>query len=95
MITLLRAPRCPHLPIPSSYLTQLSDQIISPVSKEQAELFVWDSGSHNPEASAQEDDVYGDDDDDDERMFTFEVQKSEDQEENVTAKPGFKVSLND
>ncbi|KAL5639589.1 hypothetical protein ACGC1H_006265 [Rhizoctonia solani] len=69
------------------YLTQLSDQIIALISKDQANAFVWESGSLGPDTSIE------DDDDDDERMFAFEVQKSEDQEENVTASPGFKVDI--
>ncbi|CAE6353001.1 unnamed protein product, partial [Rhizoctonia solani] len=73
------------------YLTQLSDQIIALVSKDQADAFVWESSSANLDASA-EDDV-DDDGDGDERMFTFKVQKSEDQEENVTSSPGFQVDV--
>ncbi|KAG8688229.1 hypothetical protein FRC11_005833 [Ceratobasidium sp. 423] len=70
------------------YLTQLSDQIIALVSKDQAEAFVWDSNSLNLDSSAEDEDG-----DDDGRMFVFEVQKSEDQEESVTASPGFRVEI--
>ncbi|CAE6410025.1 unnamed protein product [Rhizoctonia solani] len=70
------------------YLTQLSDQIVCLVSVKEAELFVWDSGTRNPEAPVVDSE---EEEDDDARMFTFEVKKSEDQEENVTASEGFKV----
>ncbi|EUC60535.1 root hair defective 3 GTP-binding protein, partial [Rhizoctonia solani AG-3 Rhs1AP] len=69
------------------YLTQLSDQIIALISKDQANAFVWESGSLGLDTSIE------DEDEDDERMFAFEVQKSEDQEENVIASPGFKVDI--
>ncbi|CAE6425106.1 unnamed protein product [Rhizoctonia solani] len=55
----------------------------------EAELFVWDSGTRNTEAPSLD----AEEEEDDARMFTFEVKKSEDQEENVTASQGFKVEL--
>ena len=73
-----------------SYLTQLSDQIVALVSTEQAKSFVWDSILRNSEMQAARDE-YDDDDDDNMRMFSFEVSKSEEQEESVTASEGFQV----
>lgn len=73
------------------YLTQLSDQIVSLVSTEQAKSFVWDSSIRNVETQAVREGEDDDGDDDDERMFSFEVSKSEEQEENVTASEGFQV----
>lgn len=75
------------------YLTQLSDQIVALVSTEQAKSFVWDSNIRNTEMQAARD-AEDDDDDDTMRMFSFEVSKSEEQEDNVTASEGFQVSLN-
>lgn len=72
------------------YLTQLTDQIVAVVSDEQAMSFVWDSGTRNAEVPTMQ--AEDSDDDDDSRMFTFEVSKSEEQEEDVTGVPGFKVS---
>ncbi|CUA74250.1 Sterol 3-beta-glucosyltransferase [Rhizoctonia solani] len=71
------------------YLTQLSDQVISLVSKDQADAFIWKTIPAYLDTSVGDDD----DEDDDGRMFVFEVQKSEDQEENVIASPGFKVEI--
>lgn len=72
------------------YLTQLSDQIIALVSKDQADCFVWNSNSPHLDTSAEDED---EDEDEDGRMFVFEVQKSEDQEENVVSSPGFTVDV--
>ncbi|KDN33971.1 hypothetical protein RSAG8_12942, partial [Rhizoctonia solani AG-8 WAC10335] len=72
------------------YLTQLSDQVVALVSTEQALLFSWDSGTRNTEIPATQ---ISEDDDDDSRMFTFEVAKLDEQEEDVICTPGFKVEL--
>ncbi|CAE6476011.1 unnamed protein product [Rhizoctonia solani] len=69
------------------YLTQLSDQIIALVSKDQADAFAWEASPSSLDMSAE------DEDGDNERMFVFEVQKSEDHEEDVTTSPGFKVEI--
>lgn len=52
------------------------------VSDEHAGGLVWEDDSHN--------DVE-DTNDDSDRLFTFNVAKTNEQEENVTAKPGFEV----
>ncbi|CAE6339231.1 unnamed protein product [Rhizoctonia solani] len=72
------------------YLTQLCDQLVALVSAKQSSQFLWDLGTrHNKNQVTQSDD---DDDNDDSRMFTFEVAKLEEQEEDVTSTPGFKVA---
>lgn len=40
---------------------------------------------------SEETDTMDVDDDEDDRLFTFEVAKTNEQEENVTPRPGFKV----
>lgn len=58
------------------------------VSPEHARSLVWadDQG---------QDDVDMEDDDDDDRLFTFEVAKTNEQDENVEARQGFEVRLSD
>ncbi|KEP47826.1 von willebrand factor type A domain protein [Rhizoctonia solani 123E] len=72
------------------YLTQLSDQVVALVSTNQASVFSWDSGTRNTEMPTTQ---ISEDDDDDSRMFTFEVAKLDEQEEDVICIPGFKVEL--
>ncbi|EUC59552.1 hypothetical protein RSOL_318710, partial [Rhizoctonia solani AG-3 Rhs1AP] len=72
------------------YLTQLSDQVVALVSTKQASLFSWDSGTRNTEIPTTQ---ISEDDDDDSRMFTFEVAKLDEQEEDVICIPGFKAEL--
>jgi hypothetical protein len=67
------------------YLTKISHQTMVLVAPEHASRIVWRS----------EDDVddmnVDDDEDEADRMFSFEVSKTKEQDENVTAKPGFVV----
>lgn len=73
-----------HLTSMFRYLTKVADQVVALVSKEDAMKVVWKEET--------EDDPIDLDDDDSDRMFTFEVAKTHDQEENVVERPGFSVS---
>ena len=66
------------------YLTKLCDQIVCLLSSEHSEAIVWDDEN--------DDDALTDPDDDDSgRLYDFVVAKTNDQEENVVARPGFTV----
>ncbi|KAK0467152.1 uncharacterized protein EV420DRAFT_1507486 [Desarmillaria tabescens] len=65
------------------YLTKVCDQLLCMISSEQAALLVWKENSEDP---------FMDLDDDADRLFTFEVHKTNEQEENVTMRPGFKIN---
>ncbi|KAI0921705.1 hypothetical protein AcW2_006594 [Taiwanofungus camphoratus] len=67
------------------YLTKVADQVVALVSKEDAMKVVWKEET--------EDDPIDLDDDDSDRMFTFEVAKTHDQEENVVERPGFSIQI--
>ena len=69
------------------YLTKLCDQLVCLVSAEHSNAIVWD----------EDDDVDVDDistqseNDESDRLYYFEVAKTNDQEENVIARQGFTV----
>ncbi|KAK0489058.1 hypothetical protein IW261DRAFT_1602879 [Armillaria novae-zelandiae] len=65
------------------YLTKICDQLVCMISPEQAASLSW-------KEPVAEDSFVGLDDDTD-RLFTFEVHKTDEQEENVTIRPGFKA----
>jgi hypothetical protein len=66
------------------YLTKLCDQIVCLLSSEHSRAIVWDDEN--------DDDALTDPDDDDSgRLYDFVVAKTNDQEENVVARPGFTV----
>ena len=68
------------------YLTKLCDQIVCLLSSEHSQAIVW--------GDEDGDDVSDDSDNDDSgRLYDFVVAKTNDQEENVAARPGFKVRL--
>ncbi|KAH9988133.1 hypothetical protein BJV77DRAFT_1061467 [Russula vinacea] len=65
------------------YLTKLCDQIVCLLSSEHSKAIVW--------GDEDGDDASTDSDNDDSgRLYDFVVAKTNDQEENVVAKPGFK-----
>jgi hypothetical protein len=66
-----------------SYLTKLCDQVLCLISQEHAEKLVWKTSTDQDMA---------DDDEDAERMFSFEVSKTNEQEESVNWRAGFEVS---
>ncbi|KAK0239015.1 hypothetical protein EDD85DRAFT_527825 [Armillaria nabsnona] len=65
------------------YLTKVCDQLLCMISSKQAASFVWKETSEDP---------FIDLDDNTDRLFTFEVHKTNEQEENVTMRPGFKIT---
>ncbi|KAI0698512.1 hypothetical protein C8T65DRAFT_697822 [Cerioporus squamosus] len=66
------------------YLTKLCDQVACLMSADHANTIVW----RQPDETADDDDLEVDESD---RMFTFEVLKTKEQEENVSAKMGFEA----
>ncbi|KDN38013.1 hypothetical protein RSAG8_09786, partial [Rhizoctonia solani AG-8 WAC10335] len=70
------------------YLTKLADQTISLVSPSQARAFVWDTSAHNKDLPEDQQE-----NDDDSRLYSFEVSKSLEQEEDAVGSPGFTVSV--
>ncbi|KAF9443582.1 hypothetical protein P691DRAFT_778790 [Macrolepiota fuliginosa MF-IS2] len=72
------------------YLSKISDQILCFMSPAQSKAFVW----NNAETDACENSVqdYGLGDDNEDRLFTFEITKTNEQEESVISRPGFRVS---
>jgi hypothetical protein len=61
-------------------------QVIVLLSPEYSASIVWD----NDENGSESVDIYTDNAD---RMFTFEVPKRNEQEENAVVRPGFQVSI--
>ncbi|KEP46676.1 putative cytochrome P450 family protein, partial [Rhizoctonia solani 123E] len=70
------------------YLTKLADQMIALVSPSQAGAFVWDTSAHNKDLPEDQQD-----NDDDSRLFSFEVSKSLEQEEDAVGSSGFTVTV--
>ncbi|KAJ7509859.1 hypothetical protein B0H11DRAFT_2270198 [Mycena galericulata] len=62
------------------YLTKISDQVACLISPEHARAIVWNE---------ETEDLPMDIDEESDRLFTFEVAKTNEQEENVEARPGF------
>jgi len=70
------------------YLTKLCDQVTAFISPAHASSIVWREQDDEGTLTAMEED-----EDESDRMFTFEVTKTNEQEESVTPLPGFKVSI--
>ncbi|KIK75394.1 hypothetical protein PAXRUDRAFT_19040 [Paxillus rubicundulus Ve08.2h10] len=68
------------------YLTKMCDQVVALISSEHAQTIVWNENDEN------DNDALDVDQDESDRMFTFEVAQTNDQEESVTIREGFKVS---
>jgi hypothetical protein len=66
-----------------SYLTQIADQVVVLISDNHCRNLVW--------SDLTDDDPMILDEDGSDRLFNFEVSKTNDQEENVAMVPGFKV----
>ncbi|KAJ6534677.1 hypothetical protein DFH09DRAFT_932195, partial [Mycena vulgaris] len=66
------------------YLTKIVDQVTCLISPEHARAIVW-----NDEAE----DLPMDIDEESDRLFTFEVAKTNEQDEDVSVRPGFTVSM--
>ncbi|KAG1848072.1 hypothetical protein DFJ58DRAFT_746884 [Suillus subalutaceus] len=69
------------------YLTTMCDQIMALISPEHARSIVW-IGQEGKDTVVEMDK----DDDEPDRMFTFEVRKTNQQEEAVKLRPGFKAT---
>ncbi|KAF8341346.1 uncharacterized protein EI90DRAFT_1724498 [Cantharellus anzutake] len=69
------------------YLGRLSNQMVALLSKEHMESIVWD------EDTTAEGEGFDSDEEGDDRVFAFTVQKTVEQEENVTAHAGFKIPI--
>ena len=69
------------------YLTKTCDQIVSLISSEHAGSILW-SDEDNEDGDMDEHEY-----DESDRMFTFEVAQTNEQEESVSVHKGFKVSL--
>lgn len=78
-------PRLPTYSWSCRYLTKIADQIIVLMSEEHASAIVWS----DEEAGDTLEEIG--DDDDDERLFTYSVAKTKEEQENVTPLPGFVV----
>jgi hypothetical protein len=71
----------------SRYLTKITDQVVALISSEHSKTLCW---SHD-EVPKDEEMVTENETSD--RMFTFEVTKTRQQEENVVSRPGFNVNV--
>ena len=69
------------------YLTKLCDQLVCLVSAEHSKGIVWDEDDDNDDVSTQSEN------DESDRLYYFEVAKTNDQEENVIARQGFTVQF--
>ncbi|KIJ64834.1 hypothetical protein HYDPIDRAFT_111462 [Hydnomerulius pinastri MD-312] len=67
------------------YLTKMCDQVVALISSEHAQTIVWS------EQDEDVDDLLGADQDESDRMFTFEVAQTNEQEESVSVREGFKA----
>lgn len=72
--------------ISDRYLTKMCDQVVSLISPEHAQTILWSDEDNEDE------DILEVDQDGSDRMFTFEVAQTNEQEETVTVRNGFKVS---
>ncbi|KAF7309973.1 VWFA domain-containing protein [Mycena indigotica] len=69
------------------YLTKISDQVVCLVSPEHAQSIVWHDSN---ESEVMEMDL---EDESTDRLFTFAVAKTNEQEEDVTIRPGFQINI--
>ncbi|CAE6431445.1 unnamed protein product [Rhizoctonia solani] len=68
------------------YLSKMTDQMIGLISPEQAGAIVWASGRRDANNQSIPSEMF-----DESRMFSFEVEKSTEQEEDAIARDGFKL----
>ena len=66
------------------YLTTICDQVTALISRDHAESMIWSN-------SISDDQLSESDEDDTDRLFTFEVAKTKEQEEGVSVRQGFEV----
>ena len=65
----------------------MCDQVVSLISPEHAQTILWS------EEDSEDEDMHEVDYNESDRMFTFEVAQTNEQEETVAVRKGFKVSL--
>ncbi len=68
------------------YLTKIADQVVALISEKHANSIVWAEESQDASMDV-------DTDDESDRLFTFQVAKTHEQEENVKCRTGFKVNF--
>ena len=74
------------------YLSKIANQTVALIADEHArDLVLIDNETPFDSMTEAHDVDDSEDDDDDDRLFTFEVTKTREEEENVTASPGFEV----
>ena len=73
-----------HFPLILRYLTNICDQVIALISDDHAKSMLWSN-------SLNDDQLSDPDEDDTDRLFTFEVAKTKEQEEGVTVRQGFEA----
>ncbi|KAF8340910.1 hypothetical protein F5887DRAFT_1062589 [Amanita rubescens] len=67
------------------YLTTICDQVTALISNDHAESMIWSN-------SISDDQLSESDEDDTDRLYTFEVAKTKEQEEGVTVRQGFECA---
>ncbi|KAF8122279.1 hypothetical protein EV363DRAFT_1274846 [Boletus edulis] len=70
------------------YLTKMCDQVVSLISHEHAAAIVWSEKDSEDKDEGGKLDI---DQDESDRMFSFEVARTNEQEESVTVRKGFKA----
>ncbi|KAF9228244.1 hypothetical protein BS17DRAFT_877588 [Gyrodon lividus] len=68
------------------YMTKMCDQVIALISPEHANSIVWNEHNSN-------DELYDSDQDESDRVFSFGVEKTNEQEESVSVRKGFKCTM--
>jgi hypothetical protein len=66
------------------FLTKICDQVTALISEDHAKSMIWSS-------PVSDDQLSEDDEDDTDRLFTFEVAKTKEQEEGVSVRQGFEA----
>ena len=69
-----------------SYLTKMCDQVVALLSADHSESIIWNEDGDDTSSV----DI---DTGDSERVFTFEVSRTNEQEETAVSRPGFQVML--
>lgn len=78
----------PSLSLLLSYLTKIADQLVAVISSDQGKGIAWNEDAEEDDMDVDED---PDTDEEDERLYTFQVSKTNEQEESVNTRPGFEA----
>ncbi|KAH8094847.1 hypothetical protein BXZ70DRAFT_339404 [Cristinia sonorae] len=68
------------------YLTKIADQLVALISDAHGAAIQWNDQPADAGMDIDDDEI--------DRLFSFEVQKTNEQEEQATARPGFSIDLN-